>query len=111
MATEAAQARHEKDANTLRTALLSEIAAFTVDLLATMVHRDGAEVHLTPTEWAAAGDPGPHRGKLIAQKTLLHDLWDRLCDRHPLSACLPGAAAPQLEPEPARPRCLITEAG
>src|SRR5204863_4669518 len=28
-----------------------ETGSFTVDLVAKRVHRDGAEVHLTPTEW------------------------------------------------------------
>ena len=52
-----------------------ETQAFTVDLAAKKVLRDGAEVHLTPTEWGVLELLVRNRGKLVAQKQLLQEVW------------------------------------
>jgi two-component system KDP operon response regulator KdpE len=89
-----------------------ETAAFTIDLLAKKVRRDGADVHLTPTEWGLLELLVRNRGKLIAQKTLLHEVWGAgyETNTHYLRVYF-AQLRRKLEPEPARPRYLITEPG
>lgn len=85
---------------------------FAVDLVAKRVHRDGAEVHLTPTEWAILQLLARHRGKLVGQRQLLNEVWGPgyTTESHYLRVYI-GQLRRKLEPEPSRPRHLITEPG
>jgi len=89
-----------------------ETSSFTVDLAAKTVVRDGAEVHLTPTEWGMLEVLVRHRGKLVGQKALLQEVWGPAyaTETHYLRVYL-AQLRRKLEPEPARPRHLLTEAG
>ncbi|HEV2778444.1 MAG TPA: response regulator [Actinophytocola sp.] len=89
-----------------------ETEHFTVDLAAKKVHRDGAEVHLTPTQWGILETLVRNRGKLVPQKQLLREVWGPGYDTqtHYLRVYL-GQLRRKLEPDPSRPRYLITEAG
>ncbi len=89
-----------------------ETASFTVDLAAKTVVRDGAEVHLTPTEWGMLEVLVRHRGKLVGQKALLQEVWGPAyaTETHYLRVYL-AQLRRKLEPEPVRPRHLLTEAG
>jgi two-component system KDP operon response regulator KdpE len=86
--------------------------AFTVDLAAKKVHRDGAEVHLTPTEWGVLELLVRNRGKLVAQKQLLQEVWGPgyASETHYLRVYL-AQLRRKLEPQPSHPRHLLTEAG
>ncbi|MBP2338567.1 response regulator [Saccharothrix coeruleofusca] len=87
-------------------------ASFTVDLAAKKVHRDGAEVHLTPTEWGLLETLARNRGKLVGQKQLLQEVWGPAYakETHYLRVYL-AQLRRKLEPEPSRPRHLVTEPG
>lgn len=87
-------------------------ASFTVDLAAKRVLRDDVEVHLTPTEWGLLEVLARNAGKLIAQKQLLRDVWGPAYEKetHYLRVYL-AQLRRKLEPEPARPRHLLTEPG
>ena len=88
-------------------------ADFTVDLAAKTVARaDGAEVHLTPTEWGILELLVRHRGKLVEQKRLLREVWGPQygTETHYLRVYL-AQLRRKLEPVPSRPKYLITEAG
>jgi two-component system KDP operon response regulator KdpE len=87
-------------------------ASFMVDLAAKRVLKDGAEVHLTPTEWGLLEVLARNAGKLIAQKQLLRDVWGPAYEKetHYLRVYL-AQLRRKLEPEPARPRHLLTEPG
>jgi two-component system, OmpR family, KDP operon response regulator KdpE len=87
-------------------------ASFMVDLAAKRVLKDGAEVHLTPTEWGLLEVLARNAGKLVAQKQLLHDVWGPAYEKetHYLRVYL-AQLRRKLEPEPARPRHLLTEPG
>ncbi|MFD4671701.1 response regulator [Lentzea sp. NPDC058450] len=87
-------------------------ASFTVDLAAKRVLKDGAEVHLTPTEWGLLEVLARNAGKLVAQKQLLREVWGPAYDKetHYLRVYL-AQLRRKLEPEPARPRHLLTEPG
>ncbi|KJK51287.1 Fis family transcriptional regulator [Lentzea aerocolonigenes] len=87
-------------------------ASFTVDLAAKRVLKDGEEVHLTPTEWGLLEVLARNAGKLVAQKQLLRDVWGPAYEKetHYLRVYL-AQLRRKLEPEPARPRHLLTEPG
>lgn len=85
---------------------------FTVDLVAKKVTRDGADVHLTPTEWGMLEMLVRNRGKLVGQRELLTELWGPtyVGQNHYLRVYLTQLRR-KLEADPARPRHLITESG
>lgn len=89
-----------------------EAASFTVDLAAKMVRRGSDEVHLTPTEWGILEVLVRNRGRLVAQRQLLHDVWGPAyaTETHYLRVYL-AQLRRKLEPEPAHPRHLLTEPG
>ena len=86
---------------------------FRVDLAAKRVIRaDGTEVHLTPTEWGVLELLVRHRGKLVGQKELLRAVWgpNYGSETNYLRVYM-AQLRRKLEPEPAHPRHLVTEAG
>ncbi|TWG08973.1 response regulator [Saccharopolyspora dendranthemae] len=89
-----------------------ETATFTVDLSAKKVLRDGVEIHLTPTEWGMLELLARNRGRLVAQKQMLHEVWgpQYANETHYLRVYL-AQLRRKLEPDPSRPRHLLTEPG
>lgn len=86
--------------------------SFTVDLAAKKVIRNGAEVHLTPTEWGMLEMLVRNRGKLVGRKELLQEVWGPayLNETHYLRVYL-AQLRRKLEDDPAHPKHLLTEAG
>ncbi len=86
--------------------------AFTVDLMTKTVTRDGSAVHLTPTEWGILEMLVRNRGKLVGQKELLQEVWGPAyaTETHYLRVYV-AQLRRKLEPQPGRPRHLLTEAG
>ena len=86
--------------------------AFTVDLAAKRVTRDGADVRLTPTEWQLLEILVRNRGRLVTQKQLLHDVWGPSygSESNYLRVYV-AQLRRKLEHEPSRPRYLLTEPG
>jgi two-component system, OmpR family, KDP operon response regulator KdpE len=91
---------------------LIDAGTFTVDLAVKKIWRDGAEVHLTPTEWGLLEILIRHRGCLVTQKHLLEQVWGptHATHSHYLRVYM-GQLRQKLEPQPAQPRHLITEPG
>jgi two-component system KDP operon response regulator KdpE len=89
-----------------------ETASFSIDLVAKKVRRDGKEVHLTKTEWGVLELLARNRGRLVAQKQLLNEVWGPSyeTESHYLRVYL-AQLRRKLEPEPSRPRHLLTEPG
>ncbi|GLZ42985.1 response regulator [Actinokineospora sp. NBRC 105648] len=89
-----------------------ETSSFTVDLAAKKVWRAEAEVHLTPTEWGMLEVLVRNRGRLVAQKQLLQEVWGPAYanESHYLRVYM-AQLRRKLEPNPARPAHLITEPG
>jgi two-component system KDP operon response regulator KdpE len=85
---------------------------FVVDLAAKRVKRDGEAVHLTPTEWHLLETLVRHPGRLVSQQQLLHDVWgpEYGDETHYLRVFM-AQLRRKLEPEPARPKYLLTEPG
>jgi two-component system, OmpR family, KDP operon response regulator KdpE len=86
---------------------------FTVDLAAKRVSRNGnGDVSLTPTEWQLLEVLVRNRGRLVTQRQLLQEVWGPAYETE--SNYLRVYVAQlrrKLEPEPARPRYLLTEPG
>ena len=89
-----------------------DAGSFVVDLTAKIVTRDGEPVHLTPTEWGVLEMLVRNEGKLVGQRELLHEVWGPSyhSQTHYLRVYLAGLRR-KLEPDPTRPRHLLTEAG
>jgi two-component system KDP operon response regulator KdpE len=86
---------------------------FTVDLAAKRVTRPGSgDVSLTPTEWQLLEVLVRTRGRLVTQRQLLQEVWGPAYETE--SNYLRVYVAQlrrKLEPEPSRPRYLLTEPG
>jgi two-component system KDP operon response regulator KdpE len=86
---------------------------FTVDLAAKRVTRPGSgDVSLTPTEWQLLEVLVRNRGRLVTQRQLLQEVWGPAYETE--SNYLRVYVAQlrrKLEPEPSRPRYLLTEPG
>lgn len=89
-----------------------ETASFTIDLAAGTVMREGRQVRLTPTEWRLLAILARNVGRIVGQRDLLRELRGPDLDResHYLRVYL-AQLRRKLEPDPARPRHLITEPG
>jgi two-component system KDP operon response regulator KdpE len=87
-------------------------ADFEIDLGTKRIHRDGTELHLTPTEWQIVEVLTRHRGKLVAQQQLLQQVWGPQYEKetHYLRIYM-SQIRRKLEPDPSRPRYFITEPG
>jgi two-component system KDP operon response regulator KdpE len=92
--------------------LVLDVGPFTVDLAIKKIRRDGVEVHLTPTEWALLELLVRNEGCLLTQRQLLSAVWgpDHVDDAHYLRLYIAHLRY-KLEPDPSRPRYLITEPG
>ncbi|MDQ2749273.1 MAG: response regulator transcription factor [Actinomycetota bacterium] len=90
-----------------------QVGAASIDLDATTATGpDGERVHLTPTEWHLLEALVRHPGKLVTGRALLTELRGNPEHTDPsyLRSYI-GQLRRKLEPEPSRPRHLITEPG
>ena len=89
-------------------------ADFTIDLAARRVTltRTAAEVRLTPTEWQLLELLVRNCGRLVTGRQLLQEVWGPAysTETHYLRVYV-AQLRRKLEPDPSRPRYLITEAG
>ncbi len=86
---------------------------FTVDLAAKRVVRAaGGDARLTPTEWQLLEILVRNRGRLVTQRQLLQEVWGPTYETESnyLRVYL-AQLRRKLEPEPSRPRYLLTEPG
>ena len=85
---------------------------FTVDLAAKRVARDGHDVRLTPTEWALLEALVRNRGQPVTQRQLLQDVWgEQYQTEGNYLRVYVARLRRKLEPDPSRPRYLLTEPG
>lgn len=87
-------------------------AAFSVDLTAKRVTKQGNDVHLTPTEWGMLEFLVRNHGKLVGQEELLNEVWgpSHVNQTHYLRVYL-AQLRRKLEDDPSHPKHLLTEAG
>ena len=87
-------------------------AAFTIDLAAKRLTTAAGDIRLTPTEWHMLEVLARHPDKLVAQKQLLREVWGPAYEHETnyLRVHLANLRR-KIEPDPSRPRYLITEPG
>jgi two-component system, OmpR family, KDP operon response regulator KdpE len=85
---------------------------FDVDLTAKRVTTAKGEIRLTPTEWGIVEILVRNPRKLVTQRQLLQEVWGPQYEKETNYLRVYLAQIRQkLEPDPARPRYFITEAG
>ena len=89
-----------------------ELDAWRVDLVKREVSLSGKVVHLTPNEYRLLTTLIRHAGRVLTHRQLLKEVWGSVAGAQPHYLRVYMAQLRQkLEPEPARPRHLITEPG
>lgn len=89
---------------------LVTFGSVTVDLSQRLVSRDGATLHLTPTEFKLVALLLANAGKVLTQRQLLVQVWgpNAVESSHYLRIYM-GHLRQKLESDPTRPRHFITE--
>lgn len=86
------------------------VGPVSIDLLHRLVHRDGAEVHLTPKEFAVLAELAKHVGEVLTHRYLLRAAWGPAQeDQIDYLRVAIRALRQKLEADPARPVLLINE--
>ena len=89
-----------------------ETEAFTIDLAAKQVRRDGSDVHLTPKEWDIVEVLIRNPGRLVSHQQLLHDVWGPEYETETeYLRVLIARVRRKLERDPSRPEHFRTESG
>jgi len=88
------------------------VGGLTVDLEKRLVLRDGEPISLTPNEFALIRLFARNEGKLLTHRTILREVWGRAyqTESHYLHVYI-SQLRRKIEPDPARPRYLLTEPG
>ncbi len=91
---------------------LMRVGGLEMDLERRLVTVDGREAHLTPTEYEVLKYLMTNAGKVVTHRVLLHAVWgpSYQAEAHYLRVFI-NQLRRKIEPEPSRPRYLITESG
>ena len=83
-----------------------------VDLTRRETRGPQGEIHLTPLEYRVLESLARHLGSIVVQNQLVREVWgpERLGDTRSLRVCVKNLRN-KLEPDPRKPRYLVTEAG
>jgi len=89
-----------------------QIGALSIDLEKRAVHVDGRLVQLTPHEFELLRALARNPGKLMTHSALLREVWGRAYgDESRYLHVYVSQLRRKLEPDPARPRYILTEPG
>jgi len=87
-----------------------EAAGVTIDLYRRSVSKDGAEVHLTPKEYAVLAELAKHAGRVLTHAHLLRTVWGPAQEEHiDYLRVAVRSLRQKLENDPARPELIINE--
>jgi two-component system KDP operon response regulator KdpE len=88
------------------------VGGLAVDRTRRTVTLDGNEVQLTPTEYELLRVLVSHSGRVLTHRQLLREVWglEYELDTHTLRVNISNLRR-KIEPDPARPRYLVTEPG
>ena len=83
-----------------------------IDLAKREARGPEGEIHLTPLEYRVLESLARHLGSIVVQNQLVREVWgpERLGDTRSLRVCVKNLRN-KLEPDPRKPRYLVTEAG
>ena len=100
--------------NVRSTEVVQELAIGTlrVDLARRTSQGPDGEIHLTPLEYRVLECLARHAGFIVTQDQIIREVWgpSHLGDARSLRVCVKNLRA-KLEPDPRKPRYLVTEAG
>jgi len=104
--------RHSAAVAGVPTESVVEVGPLKMDFASREITVDGAEVHLSPNEFALLAVLVKHAGKVLTHRQLLHEVWGGVASAQPTYLRVYMAnLRKKLEPDPARPRLLLTEPG
>jgi two-component system KDP operon response regulator KdpE len=91
---------------------LLNLGSVAIDLARRQTRGSEGEVHLTPLEYRVLESLARQAGMIVTQGQLMREVWgpDRLGDTTSLRVCVKNLRQ-KLEPNPAKPRYIVTEAG
>ena len=94
-----------------RTGVL-KLGLLQIDLEKREARGEAGELHLTPLEYRVIESLARHLGAIITQQQLISEVWgpERLGDSRGLRVCIMNLRG-KIEPDPRKPRYLVTEAG
>jgi two-component system KDP operon response regulator KdpE len=89
-----------------------KLDAVELDLTKREARGPTGELHLTPLEYRVLDCLARHLGSIVMQNQLIREVWgpERVDDTRSLRVCIKNLRG-KLEPDPHKPRHLITEAG
>lgn len=104
--------RHTANAASPYGGTLMQVGELEMDLERRLVTVGGREARLTPTEYEVLKYLMAHTGKVVTHRVLLHAVWGPSyeAESHYLRVFI-NQLRRKIEPEPSRPRYLITETG
>ncbi|MGA9761801.1 MAG: response regulator transcription factor [Gaiellaceae bacterium] len=89
-----------------------EVGDLEIDLEKKLVQVRGRRIRLTPTEFALLGVLARNSGKLMTHRAILREIWGPgLGDESHYLHVYVSQLRRKIEPDPARPRYLLTEPG
>ena len=89
-----------------------QIGPISIDLTRRQAIGADGDVHFTPLEYRVLESLARQSGMIVTQRQLINEAWgpDKAGDTRSLRVCIKNLRA-KLEPDPARPQYLLTEAG
>jgi two-component system KDP operon response regulator KdpE len=88
------------------------LGGLTIDFGRRQVTRDGAAIHLTPTEYDVLKYMAQHADKVVTHRTLLGAVWGaEYTDQTPMLRVFIKQLRRKVEADPADPRLIVTEPG
>jgi two-component system KDP operon response regulator KdpE len=89
-----------------------EAGSVNIDLLARIVRRDGAEVHVTPKEWDLLAELAKRPGRVLTHEMLLRTVWGpaHVSQTEYLRVAI-RSLRQKLETTPSQPELIVNEPG
>ncbi|HWK50798.1 MAG TPA: winged helix-turn-helix domain-containing protein, partial [Steroidobacter sp.] len=89
-----------------------DIGSIEIDLTRRQAVGPEGDVHFTPLEYRVLESLARQSGMIVTQRQLISEAWGpgKLGDTRSLRVCIKNLRQ-KLEPDPARPQYLLTEAG
>jgi two-component system KDP operon response regulator KdpE len=89
-----------------------EAGPVNIDLLARIVRRDGAEVHVTPKEWDLLAELAKRPGRVLTHEMLLRTVWGpaHVGQTEYLRVAI-RSLRQKLETTPSQPQLIVNEPG
>jgi two-component system, OmpR family, KDP operon response regulator KdpE len=104
--------RHQEDRAAGAEEAVFAVGPIRMDFARRQVLVDEREIHVTPTEWRLLATLVRYAGKVVTHRQLLKEAWGAayVTQTQYLRVYM-GQLRHKLEPDPARPRYLVTEPG